>query len=103
MERWTVDEKTIRELYDAVKWGPASANCSAARFVWVRSDEGKAKLAALAMDINGPKILTAPVTVIVAHDLAFPETMPKLFPARGEMVRPFFQRDIRKHAALGQS
>jgi 3-hydroxypropanoate dehydrogenase len=86
-----------------VKWELTSANCSPAKFVRVRSDEGKAKLAALAMDMNRPKILTAPVTVIVAHDLAFPETMPKLFPARGEMVRQFFQRDIRKRAALGQS
>jgi 3-hydroxypropanoate dehydrogenase len=85
-----VDERTVRELYDLLKWGPTSANCCPARFVWVRSDEAKAKLAAVAMDANRPKILAAPVTVIIGYDLAFPETMPKLFPARGEMMRQMF-------------
>src|SRR5450755_4801060 len=90
---WTdrpVTEDQLRELYDLLKLGPTSANCCPARFVWVRSAEGKAKLAALAMEPNRPKILAAPVTVIIAHDLAFPETMPKLFPARGEAMRQTF-------------
>lgn len=87
-----VDEQTIRALYDQLKWGPTSANSCPARFVWVRSAEGKAKLAALAMDANQRKILAAPVTVIIGYDLAFPETMPKLFPARGQMMRQFFQQ-----------
>ena len=82
-----VDERTVRDLYELLKWGPTSANCTPARFVWVRSAEGKAKLAALAMDANRPKILAAPVTVIIGYDLAFPETLPKLFPARGEAMR----------------
>jgi hypothetical protein len=42
----------------------------------------KRTAASRAMDMNRPKILIAPITIIVAHDLAFPETMPKLFPAR---------------------
>jgi 3-hydroxypropanoate dehydrogenase len=94
-KQWTdkpVDEKTIRELYDHVKWGPTSANCCPARFMWVRSEECKAKLAALAMEPNRPKILAAPVTVIVAHDLAFPETLPKLFPQQSEAMRQFFKQ-----------
>jgi 3-hydroxypropanoate dehydrogenase len=87
-----VGDDLIRELYDLVKWGPTSANSSPARFVWVRSPEGKAQLAELAMEQNRPKILAAPVTVIVGHDLDFPETMPKLFPARGEMMKQMFLR-----------
>jgi len=87
-----VDEKTIHELYDHLKWGPTSANCCPARFVWVRNAQSKAKLAALAMEPNRPKILAAPVTVIIAHDLAFPETLPKLFPQQGEAMRQFFKQ-----------
>ena len=87
-----VDEKTIHELYDHLKWGPTSANCCPARFVWVRNAQGKAKLAALAMEPNRPKILAAPVTVIIAHDLAFPETLPRLFPQQGEAMRQFFKQ-----------
>ena len=87
-----VGDETVRYLYDLVKWGPTSANSCPARFVWVRSAEGKSLLASLAMDANRPKILAAPVTVIIGHDLDFPHTMPKLFPARGEMMRGYFQR-----------
>lgn len=90
---WTdrpVTEDQLRELYDLLKLGPTSANCCPARFVWVRSPEGKDKLAALAMPANAQKILAAPVTVIIGHDLDFARHMPTLFPARGEQMREFF-------------
>lgn len=85
-----VDDQTVHELYELLKWGPTSANSSPARFLWVKTAAGKAKLAALAMETNRPKILAAPLTVIIGHDLEFPETMPKLFPARAQMLRQFF-------------
>jgi 3-hydroxypropanoate dehydrogenase len=87
-----VDEQTIHDLYDLLKWGPTSANSCPARFVWVRSPEGKSQLAALAAEQNRAKILAAPLTVIIGHDLDFPELMPKLFPARGEMMREMFRK-----------
>ena len=61
----------MRGIYDLMKWGPTSANCSPARFVWVRSAGGKATLAGLAAEQNKAKILKAPVTVIIGHDLDF--------------------------------
>jgi 3-hydroxypropanoate dehydrogenase len=85
-----LSEERIRELYDLMKWGPTSANGSPARFVWVRSAEGKAKLAALASEANRPKILAAPLTVIIGYDPHFGEQMPKLFPARGEAMKAMF-------------
>jgi 3-hydroxypropanoate dehydrogenase len=91
---WTdraVSDAQIREVYDLLKMGPTSANASPARFVWIRSAEGKSKLAALAMEANRAKILSAPVTVIVGYDLDFPEHMPKLFPARGEAMKAYFK------------
>jgi len=87
-----ISDETVHALYDLFKWAPTSANSSPARFVWVRSPEGKARLAALAMEANRPKILAAPLTVIIGHDLDFPETMLKLFPARGEMMRGWFKQ-----------
>jgi 3-hydroxypropanoate dehydrogenase len=90
---WTdrpVTEQELRELYDVVKLGPTSGNCSPARFVWVRSAEGKSKLAALAAPGNAPKILAAPVTVIIGYDLDFADQMPTLFPARGKEMRRYF-------------
>src|ERR1700692_1012615 len=85
-----IDERVIHEVYDLLKWGPTSANCCPARCGWVRSPECKSQLASLAMEINRPKILAAPLTVIIGNDLGFPDTLPQLFPARGEMMRQKF-------------
>jgi 3-hydroxypropanoate dehydrogenase len=87
-----VDERVIREIYELLKWGPTSGNCCPARFVWVRSSAGKSLLASLATEMNRPKILAAPLTVIVGHDFSFPDTLPKLLPApRAEAMRRMFQ------------
>jgi 3-hydroxypropanoate dehydrogenase len=94
---WTdrpVTEQQLRELYDLMKLGPTSANCCPAHFVWVRSAEGKGKLAAHAAPGNAPKILAAPVTVIVGYDLDFAEQMPKLFPARGDQMKAYFSDPV---------
>lgn len=94
---WTdrpVGEQQLRELYDVMKFGPTSGNCCPARFVWVRSTDGKSKLAALAAPTNAPKILAAPVTVIVGYDLDFAEQLPKLFPARGKDMQAYFANPI---------
>ncbi len=85
-----VEDDTVREIYDLMKWGPTSANSSPARFVWVRSAEGKAKLAGLAAEPNKPKILQAPVTVIVGHDLDFADELPKLLPHAAEVMQQYF-------------
>ncbi len=88
----TVAEGVIRDLYDLLKWGPTSSNCCPARFVWIRSHEGKSQLASFAMETNRSKILAAPLTVIIGNALDFPDTMPKLFPARGEVMRQMFRQ-----------
>jgi 3-hydroxypropanoate dehydrogenase len=90
---WTdrpVTDDQIREIYELLKFGPTSANCCPARFVWVRSTDGRRTLASLAAPNNAQKILSAPVTVIIGYDLAFAEAMPTLFPARGEQMRAYF-------------
>jgi nitroreductase len=90
---WTeqpVTEQQLRELYDLMKFGPTSGNCCPARLVWVMSAEGKHRLAALAAPNNAPKILAAPVTVIVGYDLDFAEQLPKLFPARGKDMQAYY-------------
>jgi 3-hydroxypropanoate dehydrogenase len=70
----------MQAIYDLARMGPTSANSSPARFVWCDSDDAKSKLAACVSDSNRPKILAAPVTVVVGMDLAFYERLPDLFP-----------------------
>ena len=56
----------------------------------MRSANGKATLAGLAADVNRPKILAAPVTVMVGHDMDFASKLPKLMPHAAEMMQKYF-------------
>jgi 3-hydroxypropanoate dehydrogenase len=76
----TVPDTKLQELYDLLKFGPTSANSSPARFVFVRTAEGKAKLKGALSEGNIAKTMTAPVTVIVGYDARFYEHLPRLFP-----------------------
>ncbi|WLP53361.1 malonic semialdehyde reductase [Agrobacterium fabrum] len=80
---WTdkqIGDETLMALYDLTKMGPTSANCSPARFVFVRSQEGKEKLKPALSSGNLEKTMAAPVTVIAAIDSEFYEKLPELFP-----------------------
>jgi 3-hydroxypropanoate dehydrogenase len=75
-----VPDSTVLALYELLKWGPTSANSSPARFVFVRTADAKARLAACVSPANQPKVMSAPVTAIVGMDMAFYEQLPQLFP-----------------------
>ena len=75
-----VEDETLRALYDLLKMGPTSANCSPARLVFLRTPEAKERLKPALSAGNIDKTMKAPVTVIVAHDPRFYDQLPKLFP-----------------------
>ncbi len=75
-----VPDAKLHELYDLLKWGPTSANSSPARFVFIRTPEGKAKLKEALSAGNTEKTMTAPVTVIVCYDSYFYDKLGQLFP-----------------------
>ncbi len=75
-----VSDETLRQLYDLAKWGPTSANMSPLRLVFVKSPEAKAKLGPALDEGNYAKTMAAPVTAIVAFDMAFYDKLPYLFP-----------------------
>jgi 3-hydroxypropanoate dehydrogenase len=80
---WTdrpVSDETLQALYGILKFGPTSANCSPARFVFIRTPEAHEKLKPALNPGNIDKTMSAPITVIVAHDPLFYEQLPKLFP-----------------------
>lgn len=70
----------IEAIYDLMKMGPTSANMQPARIVWVKSIEAKEKLAECVMEGNWQKVLTAPVTALIAYDIDFHDQLPWLFP-----------------------
>jgi 3-hydroxypropanoate dehydrogenase len=75
-----VSDEMLREIYNALRWGPTSANTTPARFVFIRSPKAKERLRSSLAPGNVEKTMTAPVTVIVAYDMRFYEKLPKLFP-----------------------
>jgi 3-hydroxypropanoate dehydrogenase len=75
-----VGDDVLSALYEMVKLGPTSGNCCPARFVFVRSVEGKEKLKPALSKGNLEKTMTAPVSVIVGQDEEFYEKLPFLFP-----------------------
>lgn len=80
---WTdepVSDETLHKLYELMKWGPTSANCSPARIVFVKSKEAKEKLAPALSAGNLEKTMAAPVTAIVGYDVEFYERLGYLFP-----------------------
>lgn len=74
-----VSDAQIEKLYELTRLGPTSGNCCPARFVFVRSVEGKEKLKPALSRGNLEKTMTAPVTVIVGYDEEFYEKLPHLF------------------------
>jgi len=75
-----VSDDLLRQVYDLMKWGPTSANCSPARIVFLRTREAKERLRPALSPNNVDKTMAAPVTAIIGHDLQFYEQLPRLFP-----------------------
>lgn len=75
-----VKEDTLKEVYALARMGATSANCSPMRVVFVQSEQAKEKLKPALAEGNVDKTMKAPVTAIIAHDMAFYDQLPRLFP-----------------------
>ena len=81
--RWreqAVPQSVLHALYDLVKLGPTSANCSPGRFVFLESVESRERLRPALSAGNVERTMRAAVTVIVAQDPLFYEHLPRLYP-----------------------
>jgi 3-hydroxypropanoate dehydrogenase len=101
-----VPDNLLRQVYELAAWGPTSMNTQPARYVFVRTAQGKAKLKDCLMPGNVDKTMLAPVTVIVAVDSQFHEHMPQVWHVAG--ARDLFagnpalaQATARRNATLG--
>lgn len=75
-----VPRALIEEIWNLARMGPTSANCQPLRVVFVTTEAAKQKLSPALSGGNRAKTMAAPVTAILAYDLAFYELLPKLFP-----------------------
>ncbi|WP_068406510.1 malonic semialdehyde reductase [Labrenzia sp. OB1] len=89
---WTdrpVPDELLRKIYEITIAGPTSMNTCPARFVFVREADAKKRLAKALKAKNIDKMMSAPVTAIIAYDPQFWTQLPFLFPH--EDRRPFFE------------
>lgn len=75
-----VSDELLHQLYELLKWGPTSANCSPMRVIFCKSPEARARLVPFMSPGNQEKTGKAPVTAIIGMDMAFYDKLPKLFP-----------------------
>lgn len=91
---WTdrpVSDEMLHALFEITIKGPTSMNSCPARFVFVRSDAAKDRLAKSLKAKNIDKMRAAPVTTIIAWDPLYWERLDFLFP-----------HDDRKHLFRGK-
>ena len=75
-----VPESLLKTLYDTVKFAPSASNTCPMRILFVTSDTAKDKLMGAVGDGNKPKVQTAPVIAVVAHDMEFYKHLGTLAP-----------------------
>ncbi|MEJ6710116.1 MAG: nitroreductase family protein [Amylibacter sp.] len=82
---WTdkpVTDAILQEIFEITINGATSMNTLPVRIVFVKSPEGKERLAKAMKPMNVPKMMGAPVTAIIAHDLVFLEGTAVFIPSR---------------------
>lgn len=93
-----VSDEQIQAIYELTKFGPSAMNTQPLRLVVVRSGEAKEKLLKHMADGNRAKTETAPVTVVLAADTNFHDTLPRTFP-HFPGARDMFLDDAAREAA----
>ena len=81
--KWTdkpIPDGLLEEIFEITINGATSMNTLPARFVFVKSPEGKERLAKSLKPANVAKMMGAPVTAIIAYDMDFWHHLPELFP-----------------------
>ena len=87
-----VEDELLTRVYNSMRMGATSANCSPARIVFVKSNDAKEKLKPALMGGNIAKTMSAPVTAIIGYDMRFYEKMGQLFPHE-PTARSWFDKD----------
>ncbi|MFD7105551.1 malonic semialdehyde reductase [Streptomyces celluloflavus] len=94
-----VTDEQIQAIYDLVKYAPTAFNQSPLRITLIRSEQSRQRLVNHAMGANGPKTLSAPLTVLLSVDLDFHEKLPTLFPHAPGVKDAFFSELATREAA----
>ncbi|MEU8468021.1 malonic semialdehyde reductase [Streptomyces sp. NPDC029006] len=95
-----VTDGELAMIWELARWSPSAANGQPLRALFVRTGEGKERLARHLDEGNREKTLQAPAVAVLTYDVDFHEQMPTVFPARGEMLRAAFTDQTEKRETL---
>lgn len=73
-----LSHETLHDIYNLMRLGPTSANCSPLRIVFLQSEAAKERLKPHLAPGNVEKTMAA--IALLAYDLEFYENLPRLFP-----------------------
>jgi 3-hydroxypropanoate dehydrogenase len=90
----------LMAIYDLMRWGPTSANCSPVRVLFVVSLEAKERLKPHLLRENVAKTMAAPATAIIGYDLDFARYMPFLYPQDPEAKDWFTDPSVAERTAF---
>jgi 3-hydroxypropanoate dehydrogenase len=98
-----VSQEQLEAIYNLVKWAPTAINAQPLRIVAVRSDEAKERLLSHLSPGNRAKTAAAPLTVILAADTDFHETLPEVFPHNPSAKDGFADAERRTDFSVSQT
>ncbi|ROP44649.1 3-hydroxypropanoate dehydrogenase [Pseudokineococcus lusitanus] len=75
-----VSDAELAELWELARWAPTSANTQPLRVLFVRTDEGRARLAPHMADGNRARVEGAPAVAVLAVDRRFHDRIPEVMP-----------------------
>lgn len=100
---WTerpVSDEQLHRLYELMKWGPTSMNCSPVRIIFLRSEAARLRIEPHLSPGNVEKTMSAPIIAIIGTDNKFYEYLPRLFPHSPALKNFFSKASNSSHAEL---
>jgi 3-hydroxypropanoate dehydrogenase len=80
-----VTDEQLREIWEMTRWAPTAANAQPLRVLFIRTPEGRERLAPFMSDGNRDKTRTAPAVAVLARDDRYHDRFPETFPFRPEL------------------
>ena len=95
-----VPDEQVRAIYELIKYAPTSMNQQPLRIVLLRSTSARSRLVAQLAPANKGKSEQAPLVVLLAADLNFPDTLPEIFPHAPDARDLFANSEVRERSAV---
>lgn len=95
-----VSDAELAELWELARWAPTSANTQPLRVLFVRTEEGRARLAARMAGGNRERVEGAPAVAVLAVDRRFHTRIPEVMPPMAQLQEAL-EADPAKREGMG--